>query len=142
MESFIQFTKLNRPQGIIAGLRPGEIHVLFGLKKATRPGEPGIKVSELGNLLKVTSPTITQFINNLEARGFVARVPDREDRRVVRLRLTEEGERAIRQAHEALLASFYGLVNHLGEEKSKKLADLIAEALVYLRGGKDARPEE
>ena len=136
MESFIQFTKLNRPQGPIAGLTPGEAHVLFCIGRTGGPEAPGIRVSEISDSLKVTSPTITQFIKGLEERGFVERTADKEDRRAVRIKLTDKGASAIKEAHEALLASFEGLVAHLGEEKSNRLAELMGEVLSYLRGKK------
>ncbi|NLG83983.1 MAG: MarR family transcriptional regulator [Firmicutes bacterium] len=133
MESFIRFTKLNRPQGPIAGLTPGEAHVLFCIGRAGGPEAPGIRVSEISDSLKVTSPTITQFIKGLEERGFVERTADKEDRRAVRIKLTEKGAQAIEEAHKALLASFEGLVTHLGEEKSNLLAELMVEVVSYLR---------
>ncbi|MGQ9778726.1 MAG: MarR family winged helix-turn-helix transcriptional regulator [Bacillota bacterium] len=133
MESFIRFTKLNRPQGPIAGLTPGEAHVLFCIGRAGGAEDPGIRVSEISEALKVTSPTITQFLKSLEERGLVERSTDKEDRRAVRIKLTTKGARAIEEAHRTFLASFEELVDHLGEEKSNLLAELMAEVVAYLR---------
>jgi len=131
MESFLQFKKLHWNRSPVAGFKPSEIMVLFCIKKRVKPDEPGIKVSELSSHLKVTSPTITQLVNSLEESGLVERTMDKEDRRAVRVRLTDDGENVIKKAWQAFSASFSGLVDYLGEEKSNELAELLAEVFSY-----------
>ena len=54
-------------------------------------GEETLTLSELSQrLLRVNSNT-TAMIDNLEAKELVQRVPDPDDRRVIRVRLTEAG---------------------------------------------------
>jgi len=48
-------------------------------------------MSHLGDLAQLTSGAITNRIAKLEAGGFVERLHDAEDRRHVRVRVTEEG---------------------------------------------------
>ena len=50
-----------------------------------------MKVSELSSRMHVTSPSITQLVTSLEERGLVVRTMDREDRRSVKVSLTEKG---------------------------------------------------
>ncbi len=90
-----------------------------------------MKVSELSNTLNVASPTITQQINNLETHGYVERSIDKEDRRVVRIKLTEKGLQAQRKAAEAFLVTVNGLVEYLGEEDTEKLAELMTKVSYY-----------
>ena len=131
MEAFSQFHRLNWKQSPIAGLKSSEIFVLFCIKKTVKADSAGIKVSDISNILKVASPTTTQLINSLEANGMVERAMDKEDRRAVRVKLTDKGERIIESASDAFFDSFNGLVNYLGEEKSNQLADLLSKAFVY-----------
>lgn len=131
LESFFQFKKLNWHQGPIAGLKSSEIFLLFKIKKTAKSEAPGIKISEISRLLKVAPPTITQLINGLETHGFVERSADKEDRRAVRISLTDKGESVIKKASEELFTSFNGLVDYLGEEKSADLADLLSKVYFY-----------
>lgn len=131
LEAFTQFHRLNWKQSPIEGLKSSEIMVLFCIRKAVQCESPGIKVSDISSALRVATPTITQLINNLETNGFVERTMDREDRRAVRVKLTDTGERTLEKAADAFFESFNGLVEYLGEEKSSELAGLLAKTYVY-----------
>lgn len=143
MRSFNLFRKKNWEQISISGYTSGEIKVLMVLKykfkseaeqgfEERSDNDQGLKVSEISNHMQVTSPTITQFINGLEGKGLVERVMDVKDRRVVRVKLTEEGEEIVRQAHEAFKVNFKGLVAYLGEDDSVVLARLLTKVYKYM----------
>lgn len=55
------------------------------------------RMSEVSEALGVALSTATQIADRLSARGWVRRESDPEDRRVVRLVLTEEGRRLARE---------------------------------------------
>lgn len=131
MQAFLQFRRLFRSQSPIEGLRPSEIMVLHFIKAKVGSDGPGIKVSELSAILGVTPPTVTQMINGLVADGFVERSTDPTDRRAVRIRLTDKGQRALRKATDAFVDAFRGLAEYLGEEDTAKLAELLAKVFVY-----------
>ena len=133
MESFVRFRRLNWRQSPSTGLTTSEIMVLYHIKKAVPSDSVGIKVSEISAHLNVASPTITQQMNNLETRGYVLRKIDSEDRRVVRITLTEKGENALQEHSQAFLASINGLVEYLGEKDSNELADLLAKVFTYFQ---------
>jgi DNA-binding MarR family transcriptional regulator len=59
--------------------------------------------SELGRAMSVTKQAAAKTIAALEARGYVAREPDPDDRRRVRLRVTEHGHALMREG-EAVFA--------------------------------------
>ena len=114
------------------GYRKSQIMVLYCLKDAASHGGPGLMVSEITKKLNVTSPTVTQLINELEVKGLVKRKVDAKDRRAVRILLTDKGRVLIERITETFLDSFNGLVEHLGEEESKQLAHLLKKASAYL----------
>ena len=74
---------------------------------------------------------MTQQIKSLETHGFVERNIDKEDRRAVRVTLTDSGLCVVQVASENYLASVNGLVEYLGEEDSKRLADLLQRVFFY-----------
>ncbi|TMV48801.1 MarR family transcriptional regulator [Paenibacillus mesophilus] len=112
--------------------KPGEIMVLYYISMNVGDDGPGLMVSEISGKLNVTSPTVTQHINSLEAQELVVRHADPADRRIVRIRLTDKGKTYIQRVNEARLTMFVGLVNHLGEEESLLFAELMRKASDYM----------
>ncbi|WP_440114031.1 MarR family winged helix-turn-helix transcriptional regulator [Paenibacillus sp. QZ-Y1] len=149
--SILQFNKgkwkqQHKPQG----RNHNEIMVLACLLHGSHPGErldwrdnppdfesqlnedhPGLKVSEISALLRVKSPTITPVIRGLEDEGLVERTMDPEDRRAVRITITEAGRNIIRAAHQERMEIFNKLAEHLGEEDSQQLADLLTKVYTF-----------
>jgi len=112
--------------------KPGETMVLYFISRLTQGDRPGVMVSEISEKLNLTSPTITQHINSLEAQGLVRRQDDPDDRRVVRIRLTEAGNQYIQRIDEARLQMFVELVKHLGEEESVRFAATMRKASEFI----------
>jgi len=127
----MQFGRAEWHQRTVAGCKPSEIKVLMCIKKGIKPDNAEIKVSEISRMMHVTSPTITQLIKGLEANGLIERHNDLSDRRMVGIRLTEQGEKVTQQAIEAFTASISGLIEYLGEEESNQLADLMYKVFSY-----------
>lgn len=64
---------------------------------------------ELSGYLGVAPATLTPVVDALEVAGELARERDSADRRVVRLRITECGQRRLADAHGAVVALRSGL---------------------------------
>lgn len=105
------------------GLEPWEFDVLAALRRAGEPYElsPGVL---LGQTL-VTSGTMTARVDKLTARGLVSRRRDEDDRRAVRVRLTEFGRKSVDAALEGLLANERRLLAGLGTDDRAVLAGLL-----------------
>lgn len=131
MKCLAEFRRFHKHKSPISSLTHSETMVLFSVRNYVEIHHIGVKTSELSNILNVASPTITQQINSLETRGFVERNIDKEDRRAVRIKVTEKGEEVLRKACKEFEASIKGLVEHLGQEKSEQLADLLSETFNY-----------
>lgn len=138
MTALMQFKRLGWHPHAVAGCNPGELRVLFCIKKNTGPQVPEMKVSEISKRLHVTSPTVTQLLNKLEAHGLIERRIDPEDRRAVGVKLTRAGESITEEAIATFTSSMQGLVEYLGEEQSNQLADLLSTVFRYF-SEKEAR---
>ncbi|GGH32356.1 MarR family winged helix-turn-helix transcriptional regulator [Paenibacillus segetis] len=125
----VEWHKMPQPHG---NCKLSEVRVLFFIKQGLRTDPRGVTISTLSSLMGVTSPTITPLIKNLESNGLVLRLNDQEDRRVVRVQLTETGEEFIRKAIGSLKERFQGIYNFLGEEKSAQLAELLEQVHQYI----------
>ena len=80
--------------------------------------------TEIGKKLLRSSGNITLVIDNLEKRGYVKRERKKQDRRFIRVRLTDEGSELISKlfpSHAAVIAREMGV---LSEREQQTLAQL------------------
>ncbi|MNW46148.1 putative HTH-type transcriptional regulator YusO [compost metagenome] len=116
----------------VEGCKPSELRVLFFIKRGARKDSRGVTVSEISSMMGVTSPTVTPLVRGLEDQGLVIRYNDNEDRRLVRMKLTEKGDAITRKATGLYIGRFEGLYDYLGEERSNQLADLLELVFQYM----------
>lgn len=109
----------------VGGHKPSELTLMICIEKRKHSADEGLKVSEISRFLGFSPPTITQLINSLEAKEMVERHADPTDRRVVRVKLTEQGKALTRRAREHRDIAFNKLVEHLGEDECNQLSDLL-----------------
>ena len=84
-------TRLN---GIQAGKEPHTIsnHELFYRVSNSIQRKGNLTMGELSNVLSVPLSTATRIVDWLVDNGYVQRLPDPEDRRIVRVALTDIGQ--------------------------------------------------
>jgi DNA-binding MarR family transcriptional regulator len=114
-------------------LETWEFDVLAALRRAGTPYQ-----LSPGRLLKetlVTSGTMTNRVDRLEARGLVERLPDPRDRRGVLVRLTPEGRRTVDGALDGLLGRESGLLAGLDARRQQQLADLLRTLVLPFESG-------
>lgn len=105
-----------------------EFDVLAALRRAGTPYQ-----LSPGRLLKetlVTSGTMTNRVDRLEARSLVRRLPDPSDRRGVLVRLTAAGRTTVDGALEGLLTREHALLAGLDAAQQKDLARLLRTLVV------------
>ncbi|HKV84186.1 MAG TPA: MarR family transcriptional regulator [Ktedonobacterales bacterium] len=87
-----------------AGLSPQQYQLLLAIKGF--PGREWANISELAERMQIRHNAIIGLVNRGEANGLVRRAQeaDQADRRIVRVHLTEEGERVLRSLAQALQA--------------------------------------
>lgn len=136
MQIMFRFHRTRRPPVSVPGLTPKEIYVLK-IISSQDPLEPRIKVSDLSAKLHVSNPMVTQAVNSLEGAGLVERISDPQDRRVVRIKVTDKGEAVISKVSEQILANIQGLVRYLGEADARDLVRLLGKTSDYMTDGQE-----
>lgn len=118
------------------GLEPWEFDVLASLRRSGRPYAltPGALMAEL----LVSSGTMTNRVDRLEAKGLVERSPSRRDRRAVLVTLTDEGRARVDGALAALLEVEGEILAPLAEDER----DALARGLTRLLAPFDAESEK
>ena len=71
------------------GLTPGNLKVLDYIEYLERTAQPP-KVSDTADLLQVTRPRIPRLVSDLQAINVIEKISDKQDKRIVRLRMTDE----------------------------------------------------
>ncbi|MFU0827116.1 MAG: MarR family transcriptional regulator [Lachnoclostridium sp.] len=103
----------------------GAIYNCLKEQKENHIKEPGVKVSELSRLLRSTKPATSKMLNTLEGKGFIERIADNQDRRVVYIRLSAYGEQKIEEALDHMYDFTRHTINRLGEEDARELVRLL-----------------
>jgi MarR family transcriptional regulator, organic hydroperoxide resistance regulator len=78
-------------------------------------------MQELAEQLEVAPPTATAMVKRLLTQGFVERVRDEQDWRVVQVLPTERGQRAVSLYEEFWRANLQRLLTHLSQEELTQL---------------------
>jgi len=81
--------------------------------------------SEVGERMIARDPDVTRLVDRLVARGLVARVRSRQDRRVVELGMTEKGLAQLKELDVHATKMPKALLGHLGPKRLRQLADLL-----------------
>ena len=138
LESLVQFRRLRdlpyRGKHMTAHpCKHSDMMILFALKQSESSYPEGISISELSHYLNVKSPTITPSVYRLEKMNLVKRHTDKQDRRMIHIRLTEDGRRFLESHKERYETHIKELVDYLGTEKSMTLAELLHDVYTYER---------
>jgi DNA-binding MarR family transcriptional regulator len=96
---------------IEAGISPQQYRILKLI------GEGGERSARLAEKLAVARPTLTATADSLVAAGLAYREAEPGDRRVVRLRLTPEGQAAIKRADEAYATWLDAVLDYTGRRE-------------------------
>jgi len=102
-------------------LSPPQVHLLFSIASK----QEGISVKDLAERTSVTPGAITQFVDGLVEMGLVMREGDPNDRRIVRLKLTELAKSQFEHFRKDYLTSASRVFNVLSNDEIKQLITLF-----------------
>ncbi|HLU28984.1 MAG TPA: MarR family transcriptional regulator [Glycomyces sp.] len=105
------------------GLGRGEFDVLASIR---RSGEPFVlSPKQISATLMLSSGGLTARLDKLETAGYVERLPDPEDRRGLKVKMTAEGRTAIDAAVRAGLDAQDELLAILDADERRRLDELL-----------------
>ena len=79
------------------------------------------KTSDIANFLSVSPSDATRIVEILVKKGFVGRINDEKDRRIIRLRIEEDGKRILETIKQELALSFSKILEKINEQDAKAL---------------------
>jgi MarR family transcriptional regulator for hemolysin len=104
--------------------------ILIALKQRSRRTQ-----LELARAVGIGTPTLTHHVDALERAGVVSRVRDPDDRRMVRVELTDAGDELFHQLRKAATAFDRRLRAGLSEEDVERLRGLLGRLDANVAGG-------
>jgi len=126
-----RFPNLGLGQKIIGNLTHSEYELLLLLGIKLSAERPALSASEISAMLQITPAGVTQLVNLLEAKNYLERRPAPNDRRIVLIALTEQGQATAQILLADMQKHLAGLVEHLGEQDSQTLFRLVYRAITY-----------
>ena len=106
-----EFQRWSEDQAEAAGVTHVQHQLLVAIKG--HPGNQPPAVGDLAGYLLLRPHSTVELIDRAEAAGLVERVPDDNDGRVVRVRLTKDGDRIVHQLARAHLDRLHELATIL-----------------------------
>lgn len=107
-------------------LTKAEFFCLGGICNAAQehPEQGGIYVWELAQRMHVLPPAASRTLRELEMRGYIERSVDREDRRNIRVRPTEEGLAMWAKAEKRMQDVMQRVLDRMGQDNMDQLVTL------------------
>jgi DNA-binding MarR family transcriptional regulator len=103
------------------GITPAQSRLLRVLAQYAAPP----RMADLARHLEVVPRAVTTLVDGLEEGGKVRRVPDRDNRRVIRIELTDDGLEALRGLRAARRSAAEEILAPLTAEQRQTLGGLL-----------------
>ncbi|MET7685009.1 MarR family transcriptional regulator [Streptomyces sp. NPDC005423] len=113
------------------GITPAQSRLLRTLSHFSAPP----RMADLAEYLEVVPRAVTTLVDALEASDKVRRVPDPANRRVIRIEITDDGRKALRELHGARRAAAGEILAPLTGEQRAVLRGLLDTLVDGAPGG-------
>src|SRR5436190_12814362 len=106
-------------------LSPTQYNVLRILRSA---GTGGMACHEIGQRMITRDPDMTRLLDRLEDRELISRSRERLDRRVIRVRISTDGLKLLKELDDPVRTMHRRQLSHLGEKRLRLLVRLLEMA--------------
>ncbi|MBF0485736.1 MAG: MarR family transcriptional regulator [Candidatus Omnitrophica bacterium] len=83
------------------------------------------RACDIGRELKVAPPTATGIVDRLEKAGYVTRLVDKKDRRVVRVELTGDGRKIAKKLRTVVVTHWTEILSKISREDAEKYLEIL-----------------
>lgn len=97
-----------------------QIAILHILKERDR-----CMMSELAKLLSITTSAATGIVDRMVRAGFLRRIPDPNDRRIINIRITLKGKRAINAIFRQRRKMMIGVFKHFSSKERETYLNMV-----------------
>ena len=122
---------LEKDEASCCGVTIGQCHAIV---ENGRAGE--ISLNDLADLLNLDKSTMSRTVNNLVENDLVVRELDNEDRRYVKIKLTEKGYKAFKRIEETMEQYYRSVLGSIPENKRAQVMESLQLLLEALKNNK------
>jgi Transcriptional regulators len=118
---------LEKGEASCCGATISQCHAIVEIGRA---GE--ISLNELSEMLNLDKSTMSRTVNNLVDQNFVVRDIHSEDRRYVKIKLTEEGQKVFEATEVSMEVYYKSILDSIPEDKREQVMEslqLLVEAV-------------
>jgi DNA-binding MarR family transcriptional regulator len=113
----------------ISGAQWGILRILY---RAELDGEPGIRLTDIGQRVLITPPSVTGAVNRLEKLGWVTRTTVSSDQRAKHVTLTPKGRELITRVKQGHRARVHTVMAGLTQRELRDLNKLLAQLTKHI----------
>lgn len=115
-------------------LRPFELRMITYSLLAVIVDCPGVRQSQLADVLAIERPNLVVLLDELERRDLITRERERADRRAYALKCTLMGRRLYDQARKAVLAHEKRFLKQLDEDETTQIIAALRQIERTVKG--------
>lgn len=101
----------------------------------------GMETRHVADSADISKATLTGVVKTLEARGLILREGDEHDRRLVRLRLTDEGVRLMEKIYPEFNAVESEIIGQLSDRRVSAFTRTLRDVVIAVEAQQEARNE-
>lgn len=94
------------------------------------------KMKDLAHFMQVTTAAITGIVERLVRYGYVLRVFEPNDRRIIKIRLTSKGSKLVKKVHQQRRQMIINIFGRLSEADRKNYLKILLRVYAILTQGK------
>lgn len=88
--------------------------------------------SQLATALQASSGRISAVLSSLEKKGWITRDIDSNDRRIIRVNLTDSGREESHRMIDEMRSAICWIFSQMGERRTREFVDLLSEFTTYM----------
>lgn len=92
-----------------------------------------VSLSNLRKKIKLAPSTITPILNSLETRGLIERIIDKDDRRNIYLKLSSDGQKFTKSAHDLLENMVFEYIKYMSIEDIREVIRLARKTENFIK---------
>ncbi|MBQ8619315.1 MAG: winged helix DNA-binding protein [Clostridia bacterium] len=133
LDSWLNLTSTLWNTRLVTSLTYNEAHVMGLLLRHSTETNP-MTATDLIRRTRLLKSQMNKILTALEARGYITRTRSELDKRMIFIRLTEEGTAAYLEEHKGVDAILNQLVSKIGPERALFIAKELGEITEILDG--------
>lgn len=128
IESLMKVKRLSHKCIKTKDLHPGEymtLNTIYRLKMIQEEASLGVKTSDIGKCLEMKKPATSKMLNNLEDKGYIKRLSNKKDRRVIYIDLTDSGLELLKYHHLQMEDFTSKIIDKMGKDDMETFISLL-----------------